>query len=90
MPESVPYVPVSPSIRIEPAMTQPNDQDPNYLGRLTEEVKGIGREGLSHPSTKPVLAGAVIGAVAAILPVITLPIGIIGGAAIALWLRIKR
>ena len=71
-------------------MTQPNDQDPNYLGRLTEEVKGIGREGLSHPSTKPVLAGAVIGAVAAILPVITLPIGIIGGAAIALWLRIKR
>ena len=71
-------------------MTKPNDQDPNYLGRATEEIKGIGREGLSHPSTKPVLAGAAIGAVAAILPVITLPIGIIGGAAIALWLRIKR
>ncbi len=71
-------------------MTQPNDNDPNYLGRATEEVKGIGREGLSHPSTKPVLAGAAIGAVAAILPIITLPIGIIGGAAIALWLRIKR
>ena len=71
-------------------MTKPNDQDPNYLGRATEEIKGIGREGLSHPSTKPVLAGAAIGAVAAILPVITLPIGIIGGAAIARWLRIKR
>ena len=71
-------------------MTQPNDQDPNYFGRATDEIKGIGREGLSHPSTKPVLAGAAIGAVAAILPIITLPIGIIGGAAIALWLRIKR
>ena len=34
--------------------------------------------------------GAALGAVAAILPVISLPIGIIGGAAIALWLRIKR
>ena len=71
-------------------MTQPNDQAPNLCGRATEEIKGIGREGLSHPSTKPVLAGAAIGAVAAILPIITIPIGIIGGAAIALWLRIKR
>ena len=71
-------------------MTRPNDQDPNLFGRVTEEIKGIGREGLSHPSTKPVLAGAAIGAVAAILPIITIPIGIIGGAAIALWLRIKR
>ena len=71
-------------------MTRPNDQNPNLFGRATEEIKGIGREGLSHPSTKPVLAGAAIGAVAAILPIITIPIGIIGGAAIALWLRIKR
>ena len=71
-------------------MTRPNDQDPNLFGRATEEIKGIGREGLSHPSTKPVIAGAAIGAVAAILPIITIPIGIIGGAAIALWLRIKR
>ena len=91
MPESAPYVPVSPSIRIEPAMTQPNDQDPSVFGRVTEEVKGMGREGLSHPSTKPVLGGAVIGTVAAILlPVLTIPIGLIAGAGIALWLRIKR
>ena len=43
-------------------MTQSNDQDPNMLGRATDEIKGMGREGLSHPSTKPVLGGAVIGA----------------------------
>ena len=71
-------------------MTQPNDQDPSLIGRATDEIKGIAREGLSHPSTKPILGGAALGAVAAILPVITIPIGIIGGAAIALWLRIKR
>ena len=71
-------------------MADPNDDKPDYLGRATDEIKGIGREGLSHPSTKPVLGGAALGAVAAVLPVITLPIGIIGGAAIALWLRIKR
>ncbi|WP_309601832.1 hypothetical protein [Sphingomonas sp.] len=71
-------------------MTQPNDQDPGMISRATAEIKGIAREGLSHPSAKPVLGGAALGVVAAILPVITIPIGLIGGAAIALWLRIKR
>jgi len=72
-------------------MTDPHDQGPNTFERVTNEVKGMGREGLSHPSTKPVLGGAVIGTVAAILlPVLTIPIGLIGGAGIALWLRLKR
>ena len=72
-------------------MTDPHDQGPNTFERVTDEVKGMGREGLSHPSTKPVLGGAVIGTVAAVLlPVLTIPVGLIGGAAIALWLRIKR
>ena len=71
-------------------MTQPNNQDPSLLGRATDEIKGIARDGLSHPSTKPILGGAALGVFAAILPVITIPIGLIGGAAIAFWLRIKR
>jgi len=72
-------------------MTEPNDQNPNLLGRATDEIKGIGREGLAHPSTKPVLGGAALGAVAGLLlPVLSIPIGLIGGAGIALWLRIKR
>ena len=51
----------------------------------------MGKEGFAHPSTKIVAGGAAIGAVAAILlPILTLPIGIIGGAGIALWQRIKR
>ena len=72
-------------------MIDNNDDKPNYLGRATDEMKAMGKDGLSHPSTKPVLAGAAIGAVAGLLlPVLSIPIGLIGGAGIALWQRIKR
>ncbi len=72
-------------------MTDPNDPEQNYLGRATDEVKAMGQGGFSHPSTKTVLAGAAIGAVAGlVLPVLSIPIGLIGGAGIALWQRIKR
>ena len=72
-------------------MTDPRNDKPDYLGRATDEMKAMGREGLAHPSTKPVLAGAAIGAVAGLLlPVLSIPIGVIGGAGIALWQRIKR
>ena len=69
---------------------RPTEDKPDYIGRATDEMKAMGRDGFANPTTKKVLTGAAIGAVAAVLPVITLPIGIIGGAAIALWLRIKR
>ena len=72
-------------------MDDRNDDEPSLLDRATDEVKAMGKEGFAHPSTKIVAGGAVIGAVAAILlPILTLPIGIIGGAGIALWQRIKR
>ena len=72
-------------------MDDRNEQQPDLLGRATDEVKGMGREGMSHPSTKPVLGGAALGAVAGLLlPVLSIPVGLIGGAGIALWLRIKR
>ena len=72
-------------------MDDRNDDKPDLLGRATDEMKGMGREGMSHPSTKPVLGGAALGAVAGLLlPVLSIPIGLIGGAGIALWLRIKR
>ena len=72
-------------------MVDPNDSNPNYLGRATDEVKAMGKEGLAHPSTKTVLAGAAIGAVAGLLlPVLSIGVGLVGGAGIALWQRIKR
>ena len=72
-------------------MTDPNAEKPDLIGRVTDEVKAMGKGGLAHPSTKPVMAGAAIGAVAGLLlPVLSVPIGLIGGAGIALWQRIKR
>ncbi len=72
-------------------MIDPNDSNPNYLGRATDEVKAMGKEGLAHPSTKTVLTGAAIGAVAGLLlPVLSIGVGLVGGAGIALWQRIKR
>jgi hypothetical protein len=55
-----------------------------------DEVKAMGREGLTHPSSKPVVAGAAIGAIAAgVLPVVTWPIGLLAGAAFMLYKRIR-
>jgi hypothetical protein len=72
-------------------MIDPKDEKPDYLGRATDEVKAMGKEGLAHPSTKTVLTGAAIGAVAGLLlPVLSIGVGLVGGAGIALWQRIKR
>lgn len=55
------------------------------------EISGMAKGGLDHPSTKPVLAGAAIGALAgALLPVVTLPIGLLAGAGFAFYNRIKK
>jgi|TARA_B100000378_G_scaffold254708_1_gene231354 hypothetical protein len=55
------------------------------------EVSGMAKGGMDHPSTKPVLAGAAIGALAgALLPVVTLPVGAIVGAVFAFYNRIKK
>lgn len=55
-----------------------------------EEVKAMGKDGLAHPSSKPVIAGAAVGAIAAgILPVVTWPIGLIAGAGFMLYKRIR-
>ncbi len=55
------------------------------------EISGMAKQGLDHPSTKPVLTGAAIGAVAGLaLPILSIPVGLIAGAGIAFWTRLKR
>ena len=67
------------------------DRDEDLVGRARDEITAMEKQGMGHPSTKPVLIGAGIGAVAgALLPVITLPAGLAIGAGIAFWQRIKR
>lgn len=67
-----------------------NDHD-DLAARAKDELFGMAKQGLAHPSTKPVLTGAAIGAVAGVLlPVVSLPLGLAVGAGIAFWQRIKR
>ncbi len=64
--------------------------DPNLLSDAGAEIKAMAKEGAAHPSTKPVIAGAAVGAVAgAILPVVTWPIGLIAGAGFMLYKRLR-
>lgn len=67
------------------------DQPPTLLDDAVDEVKGMAKGGMRHPSTKPVLIGAAVGAAAgAILPVVTLSVGLVGGAVFAFYNRIKK
>lgn len=64
--------------------------DSRVLVDAIDEAKAMGKEGMQHPSTKPVLVGAAVGAVAgAVLPLVTLPIGAVAGAGFMLYKRIR-
>lgn len=72
-----------------------NDRDPDngqdWVEDARNELSGMLKEGMEHPSTKPVLTGAAVGAVGAmLLPVITWPVGLAAGAGYMLYRRIKR
>jgi hypothetical protein len=72
-------------------MTDPNKPiDNRILVDAVDEMKAMGKEGLHHPSSKPVLTGAAVGAVAAgLLPVVTWPLGLVAGAGFMLYKRIR-
>ena len=68
--------------------------DPNRGGDLMSdagtEIKGMAKQGLHHPSTKPVLIGAAVGAVAAgLLPFVVWPVGLVAGAGFMLYKRLR-
>jgi hypothetical protein len=67
------------------------DQEPRQTQDWVEDAKaeiiGMGKDGMNHPSTAPVLTGAVAGWV---LPFVSLPVGLIAGAGIAMYQRIKK
>ena len=72
-------------------MARQTPEEPTLVELTIEEVKAMGKQGIDHPSTRPVLIGGGLGAVAgAILPVVTWPVGLFAGAAIALYSRVKR
>ena len=72
-------------------MARQHPEEPTLAEVTIEEVKAMGKQGLAHPSTKPVLTGGAVGAVVgAVLPVVSWPVGLLAGAAIALYSRVKR
>lgn len=77
-------------------MQNPNDPNngPNNTGDLIadarEEITGMAKQGMAHPSTKPVLTAGAVGAVAgALLPVVSWPIGLVAGAGYMLYKRLR-
>lgn len=72
-------------------MKEPENGGSDWTAEFKTEISGMAKEGINHPSTKPVLTGAAIGAVAAfVLPVVTWPVGLVAGAAFALYQRVKK
>ncbi|WP_447930415.1 hypothetical protein [Sphingopyxis fribergensis] len=72
-------------------MARQHPEEPTLVELSIEEVKAMGKQGLAHPSTRPVLTGGAVGAViGAVLPVVSWPVGLFAGAAIALYSRVKR
>ena len=66
-------------------------ETPDWVEDAKTEITGMAKEGLNHPSTAPVLTGAAVGAVAAaLLPVVSWPLGLLAGAGFALYQRIKK
>ena len=69
---------------------EPRHQDHDLLPDAKAEVQGMLKEGMHHPSTKPVLTGAAVGAVAGwVLPVVGPIIGGVAGAGFMLYKRLR-
>ena len=69
---------------------EPQHQDHDLVSDAGAEIKGMAKQGLNHPSTKPVLTGAAVGAIAAgILPVVTWTLGLVAGAGFMLYKRLR-
>ena len=72
-------------------MSDPNKPvDNRILVDAVDEVKAMGKEGLAHPSSKPVIIGGTVGAVAgAILFNGVWPLTLLVGAGFMLYKRIR-
>ena len=44
-------------------MARQHPEEPTLVEVTIEEVKAMGKQGLAHPSTRPVLTGGAVGAV---------------------------
>ena len=62
----------------------------DIIQNARDELAGMIKDGLDHPSTKPVLTGAAVGAVAGVvLPLVSWPLGLVAGAGYMLYRRVR-
>jgi len=62
----------------------------NIVEDAKSEISGMAKEGMHHPSTKPVLPGAAAGALAGfLLPILSIPVGLVLGAGAVFYKRIR-
>ncbi|MEW9853932.1 hypothetical protein [Novosphingobium sp. M1R2S20] len=62
----------------------------DFLTDARQELAGMLQDGMSHPSTKPVLLWGAAGAAAAIvLPFVTIPLGLAAGAGYKFYKRVR-
>ncbi|MEN9683608.1 MAG: hypothetical protein RLZZ427_1359 [Pseudomonadota bacterium] len=70
-------------------MTDPN-RNGDLLADAKDEIVGMAKQGMKHPSTAPVLTGAAIGGVAGLLlPLVSIPLGAVIGASFTLYKRLR-
>ncbi|KPH58788.1 hypothetical protein ACLIMP_10500 [Novosphingobium aerophilum] len=73
-------------------MTDPNRPHDNgdFITDARHEIAGMLQDGLDHPSTKPVLVWGALGAVAgAVLPFVSIPLGLAAGAGYQFYKRVR-
>ena len=72
-------------------MARQHPEEPTLVELTIEEVKAMGKQGMNHPSTRPVLIGGGVGAATGLmLDAVSWPFGLFAGALIALLVRVKR
>lgn len=69
-------------------MNEPQRGD-DLIDDAREEIVGMAKQGMAHPSTKPVLTGAAVGAVAGALLPVGWPLGLVAGAGFMLYKRLR-
>jgi hypothetical protein len=71
-------------------MNQEPRQNPDWVEDAKAEIGAMAKEGMNHPSTKPVLIGTGIGALVGALIIGGPILGGLAGAGFALYQRIKK
>jgi hypothetical protein len=61
----------------------------NFVEDAKTEVSGMAKQGMRHPSTKPVLVAAAAGAVVGALTPLSVVAGVVIGAGIMFYKRVR-